>query len=277
LALRVGIDQKPKASEAGVGVDNNLTAGVGLNYFDFTFDYAFHQFGDLSENTTHFFSIGYRGIDREQRQKKTRSPGAIPLSVVVSKPALKVFTDVQEKYWARKPIEYLATLQIMGGYPDNTFHPDQPVSRQELAAILVKAKGFEVKKLSRSPFRDVSYKDGFAPFIDVAVKRQYINGYPDGTFRPRRKVTRGEASIIFAKFAGLYQKPKVSEQVFPDVAKVHWASPAIAAAKEAGFFEYLAGKKFGVGEYLTRAEVAEILSKTSLVKEKIKKLISGEE
>ncbi|MBI5078398.1 hypothetical protein HZB08_00030 [Candidatus Saganbacteria bacterium] len=58
IALRAGIDQKPKATEAGIGVDNNFTAGVGLVLSSFTFDYAYHQFGDLPENATHFFSIG---------------------------------------------------------------------------------------------------------------------------------------------------------------------------------------------------------------------------
>jgi hypothetical protein len=60
------------------------------------------------------------------------------------------------------------------------------------------------------------------------------------------------------------------------VKKSHWAAPAIAAGKDAGLFEYLAGKNFEPGNYLTRAEAAEILSKTSSIKDKIKDFLSGE-
>ena len=56
----------------------------------------------------------------------------------------------------------------------------------------------------------------------------------------------------------------------------HWASPAVAAAKENGLFEYLAGQGFGPNLFLTRAEAAEIISKTPFAKKQIEKLISGE-
>ena len=45
LALRCGLDQQPKATEPEIGIDNNLTAGVGISFHGFTFDYAYHQFG----------------------------------------------------------------------------------------------------------------------------------------------------------------------------------------------------------------------------------------
>lgn len=57
LRLRAGLDQKPNAG----GTITNLTAGLGLNFKGFTFDYAYHTYAELSEFTTHFFSIGYTG------------------------------------------------------------------------------------------------------------------------------------------------------------------------------------------------------------------------
>jgi hypothetical protein len=279
LALRCGIDQKPKAAESGTGVDNNLTAGVGLRYRGFTFDFAYHQFGELSENTTYFFSLGYRGIEeaiKKFMEKKEEKKPVIPLAEVAPKPELKTFIDVPADYWARKPIEYLATLGIMGGYPDQTFRPDRSLTRAELAALLVKTKEFEVKKVTKKPFKDVGSADWSAPYVQVAVERKYVSGYPDGTFQPNQRISRAEAAVVFAKFSGLYVKPKLSEDVYPDIKKSHWAAPAIAADKEAGLFEYLSTAKFGANEFLTRAEAAEILSKVPFVKDKIKELISGE-
>jgi hypothetical protein len=258
-------------------VDDNLTAGVGIIYRGFTFDYAYHQFGDLAENATHFFSIGYRGVETARRKPVRRGlvRRVVPVPQVVPKPELITYIDLPDDYWAKKPIEYLATLGIMGGYPDQTFRPNKALTRAELAAVLVKAKGLKTEPGAVS-FDDVRSTDWFAPYIKAAVDRKYMQGYPDNSFRPGQQVTRAEAALIFARFAGLYIKPKVRLKVYPDVEKKHWASPAIAAAKQAGFLEYLGAEEFGPTQFLTRAEAAEILSKTPPVKEKIKALISGE-
>ncbi|MEA3492800.1 MAG: S-layer homology domain-containing protein [Candidatus Margulisiibacteriota bacterium] len=280
--LRTGIDQRAKATTTGAGVDSNPTFGVGLKYFGYTFDYAYQRVGELSDNTSHFFSIGFvgdepvydeSGVDEDIKKRTTTT---VPVPEVVPKPELKTFEDLPDGYWAKKPIEYLATLGIMGGYPDDTFRPDRQLTRGELAVILVKAKGFVVKGTSKTSFSDIRQRSWTAPYIEVAVQRGYMKGYPDDTFKPNGRVSRAETAVIFARFAGLYVKPKVGSSGFPDVKKRHWASPSLAATRSAGFFEYLSGKNFEPKAYLTRAEAAEILSKTSLVKKEIKKLISGE-
>lgn len=278
--LRAGLDQQPKAAEAGIGVDNNLTLGVGLALGGFTFDYAYHQFGDLSENTTHFFSLGFRGaekpsaligkVGRPEKKKPT-----IPAPEVVAKPLLKVFGDVPDNYWAHNPIQYLATLNIMDGYSDGTFQPTKEINRGELAVLLVKAKNFSVGEV-KTKFSDVAPQSYEEPFISFAVERKYIEGFPDGTFQPIKRVTRAEAALILARFSGFTLKPKLQQRPFDDVSVGHWAAPAIAAARDAGLFEYLAGKSFGPDLYLTRAEAAEIISKTTFAKQQIEKLISGE-
>ncbi len=277
LTLRGGMDQKPKAGETGIGAGNNMTFGVGLQYLGYTFDYAYHQFGELSDNSSHFFSIGYRGVEEAKKAQTTEEKKAptIALTTVVPKPQLKTFIDLAADYWAKKPIEYLATLGIMGGYPDQAFKPDKELTRAELAAILIKSKEFTVETIEASSFKDVKAHDWSAPYVEIALQRQYLTGYPDGTFRPNNKVTRAESAVIFANYSGLYLKPKLQEKPYSDVDKGHWAASAIAADKMAGFFEYLSGG-FGPKEQLTRAEAAEILSKTPTVKDKIKKLISGE-
>ena len=70
-------------------------------------------------------------------------------------------------------------------------------------------------------------------------------------------------------------KPKIQQKPFPDITRTYWAAPSIAAAKNIGCFEYLAGQSFGPDLKVTRAEVAEVISKTPFVKKKINLLISG--
>lgn len=276
LVLRFGLDQKPKADTVGVGLENNLTAGMGLNLWGFTFDYAYHQYGDIGENTTHFFSIGYRDFKPSAKKKLIQKLAGSPLPppIVVPKPILKTYSDVPENYWAGRPIEYLATMNIMPGFSDGTFRPDLPVTRGELAEILVKAKGFKVSEYKRIYYSDLRNSDPAAPYSTVAVARHYMQGYSNNTFRADKVVTRAEAAVIFANFSGLYVKEKIQEKVFPDMPVVHVSSPALAASKDVGLFEYLSDQRFNPNAFLTRAEAAEILSKTEYMKEKIKNFIS---
>jgi hypothetical protein len=279
LALRLGMDQKVKATATGSGVDNNLTAGLGIKYMGFTFDYAYSQVGELADNATYFFSIGYRGPEERIKcyiKEKNEKACALPLPVIAAKPSLESFVDVEDDHWARRPIQYLAALKVMGGYPDKTFKPEKSLTRGELAALLVKSKGFEVKPGDRSSFKDVDARTWVSPYIEKAVERKYMEGYPDNTFRQSQKITRAEAAVVFAKFSGLYIKDEVTLPVYPDLDKKHWASPAVAASKSEGFFEYLGDKDFDPAVELTRAEAAEILSKTPFMREKIKKLLAGE-
>ena len=277
VALRAGIDQKAKATETGVGVDNNLTAGLGLKYQGFSFDYAYHQYGELTENTTHFFSLGFTGLSKKSKyQEMIEEKKEIPKELIPKvkpKTGLKTFLDVPEDYWAAAPIGYLATLAILGGYPDDTFKPDEPLTRAELAAILVRAKGFPTPEVVASLFPDVERTHWAAPYIEVAMDRKYVSGYPDGKFYPWKKVTRAEAVVVMLKFAGLTEPLSLTAAPFPDLPKRHWAARAASVAKTNGLLEYLSGKDFEPDKPLTRAEAAEIISKTEFAKEKIEELL----
>lgn len=59
FAFRIGIDQQESASTTKTEVESNLTFGIGLRANPVTFDYAYHRYGDMAENSTHYFSLGY--------------------------------------------------------------------------------------------------------------------------------------------------------------------------------------------------------------------------
>jgi len=274
VALRAGIDQKARAAESGIGVDSNWTTGLGLKYRGFSFDFAYHQYGDLSENTTYFFSLGYIGEEKPALSVlKIKEAKEEPLPLLKTREGLKTFSDVIPGFWAKDAIEYLATLNIMSGYPDGTFRPYSPVTRAELCSILVKAKEFKANPLIEDVFPDVPLSHWAAPFIKIAVDRKYVSGYPDGKFLPWKKMTRAEAVVVISKFAGLSEPASLADNPFPDVNKRHWAARSISIAKTSGLLEYLSVKNFEPDTVLTRAEAAEILSKTTFVKDKIREQI----
>lgn len=66
LDIRVGIDQDHIGlGSQGLGVSNDLTAGVGLLYKNFRFDYAYHQFGATPGVDNHYFALSYGLFGRE--------------------------------------------------------------------------------------------------------------------------------------------------------------------------------------------------------------------
>ena len=280
LMIRAGVDQSPKAAETGIGIENNLTAGIGLRYKSFTFDYAYHRYSDLTDNATHFFSLGYSGLgdksEAMQRMAANTAGGkedATTTATIKTRSGIKSFSDVGEIYWAKDAIEYLATLGMVNGYPDGTFRPEEALTRGELAVMLIKAKGFNPATPEADLFRDVPSKHWAAPYINIALQRNYVSGYPDETFMAWKKITRAEAVTAMAKFAGLTEPIMITENPFPDLQKRHWAARSISVAKNYGLLEYLSGKNFEPDQPLTRAEAAEMISKTGFAKQKIKELL----
>ena len=125
-----------------------------------------------------------------------------PYFVTTSTPALAVlpantsFPDTQD-YWAQPFIHKLAEHNIVRGYPDNTFRPEQPVGRDEFAAILRQAfsQPSERNIASGSVYKDVRQGYWAAPAIEESYEMGFMKGYPGGEFRPYQSISRVEVSI----------------------------------------------------------------------------------
>lgn len=90
---------------------------------------------------------------------------------------------------------------LVSAYPDNTFRPKQPVTRADLAVLMVRALGLEseaIRRANETPrIADLAEIPSEARgSIVVAIDRKIVPALPDNTFRPGRTATRGEA--IFA-------------------------------------------------------------------------------
>jgi hypothetical protein len=111
------------------------------------------------------------------------------------------FSDVQPNYWAQPFIQGLAARNIVTGYPDGTFRPEQPVDRDEFAAIIRKA-------FDQPPIRQIEsgavYKDIPTNYwatrpIEEAYQQGFMTGYPGGYFRPNQSVSKVEAIVALNK------------------------------------------------------------------------------
>lgn len=141
------------------------------------------------------------------------------------------FKDVPERFWTKRSIKSLATLGIIGGYPDNTFRPNKSISRAELTTLLIKTRGVTTVEGEETGFADVKSAHWASFYIKSGVDLKLIQGYPDKTFRPSKALNRAEGVTIITRFAGLPEPDVILEGPFPDVPGRHWAAKSITAAR----------------------------------------------
>ncbi|WP_261131736.1 N-acetylmuramoyl-L-alanine amidase [Bacillus sp. Marseille-Q3570] len=111
------------------------------------------------------------------------------------------FKDISSTYPYKEQINYLVNQEIINGYPDNTFRPDEKVTRREAAVMVSRAQDLNGTKRSTS-FKDVSSKDYASGYIQSAYEAGYINGYEDGTYKPDATMTRGEMAYLLSQVFG---------------------------------------------------------------------------
>jgi uncharacterized repeat protein (TIGR02543 family) len=121
------------------------------------------------------------------------------------------FTDVSTGDWFDQAVESAVYAGIAKGYGDGTFHPNAPISRQEIACVLVHA--LDESDLADSNARAVTkFLDDrdiawwSRGFIFVALQQGIVSGYPDGSFKPENETTRAEACTMIANFLRAYSK-----------------------------------------------------------------------
>ena len=124
------------------------------------------------------------------------------------------YSDVQLGKWYNNPISTMSALGIIKGYPDGTFRPNAPITRAEFAAIA--ARFDETATRGTTTFTDV-YGHWAADEIAKAYDNNWIKGYPDGTFRPDRNITRAEAMTLINRV--LDRAPESPSDLLPDMNK----------------------------------------------------------
>jgi len=175
----------------------------------------------------------------------------------------QTFADV-EQHWAKREVNDLASRLIVQGATDDTFAPEQTITRAEFTAILLRALGLHSDKAgTQVGFSDVSAGDWFRQSVTAAASYGLINGYEDGTFQPNASITRAEAMVMIARASGLAQLPPAAaaEQAallgnFSDSASVGgWARGAAASAIKLGIVQGADGKLMPA-QAITRAQTA---------------------
>ena len=115
------------------------------------------------------------------------------------------FADVKSNEWYSKFIGYIEKSGIIKGYDNNTFKPDENISRAEFVAMTVRFDALfnDVKKGSYTvKYTDVA--NNYWAYSDIAYAKHagWLNGYADGTFKGDNAITRAEVVTVVNKATG---------------------------------------------------------------------------
>ena len=110
----------------------------------------------------------------------------------------KVFADTVG-HWAQEAIATASAHGIVGGYDENTFGPNDPITREQMAAMMVKTAGLAATG-GEVQFSDSGIISDWAQqAVAIAINNGIIKGYPGNTFKPRGHATRAEAVTMVVR------------------------------------------------------------------------------
>jgi len=110
--------------------------------------------------------------------------------------------------WAKPAVSYLSGIGVINGYEDGTFRPNNPITREEFITIMMRLSTVDPQTDNPVNFTDATEISQWAQnAVRKAVNLKLINGYEDGSFKPRNLITRAEASVVFYNF--MYVEGKI--------------------------------------------------------------------
>ncbi|OUS76552.1 hypothetical protein B1748_10640 [Paenibacillus sp. MY03] len=110
----------------------------------------------------------------------------------------KTFNDMAN-HWAKQAVSTAHAYGVVHGYNDNTFAPDDPITREQMTMMIMNALQLETIPSVRT-FADQNKISKWArEAVAAAAESGLITGYPDNTIRPQAHATRAEAASIIGR------------------------------------------------------------------------------
>ncbi|ALF53093.1 beta-Ig-H3/fasciclin [Nostoc piscinale CENA21] len=197
---------------------------------------------------------------------QTTEPSTTPApSVTPSPTAASNFSDVSTDYWATPFIQALAARNVISGFPDGSFRPNQAVTRAEFATMIQKAFNQNpVRQISAGGFTDVPTGYWAAPAIQEAYETGFMTGYPGNEFRPNLQIPKVQAIAALSSGLNLNTSGNASDVLntyYTDASAIpDYAVNNVAAATQANIVvNYPDVKQLNPQVPLTRAEAASLL------------------
>ena len=175
------------------------------------------------------------------------------------------FTDDAEiPSWAEEAIEELMDQGVISGNDDGSFAPNRQLNRAEVSKIIVLGTGVDFDTTGGPHFPDVSEGDWFYDYIETMYNYGWVNGYPDGEFRPGVGIGRAELAKMVVNAFEIDQDLSGAPH-FDDVNESDWFYGYVETAYNNGLMRGYGDGTFGPGNAVTRAETSKIVYDSQLV------------
>ena len=115
----------------------------------------------------------------------------------------QTFSDVPTSHWAFEYISELVNDNVLSGYPDGQFRPNNNVTRAEFGKIMISASGIQVKPATATSFEDVAITDWYCPYIESA--KEFLTGFQYGgsaMYLPTKAAIREDIAVALVKLKG---------------------------------------------------------------------------
>ena len=170
------------------------------------------------------------------------------------------FTDLYEVEWAADSIKYLAGKGYVNGYEDNTFRPNNIITREEFVKMLISTMGISSEYLEHT-FTDVAADAWYNEPVGIAVNKQIVSGISDTLFGVGQSITREDMCTMV--YRGINSLRIVPDEiydgiVFKDEAS-DYAKEAIDKLYKFGIVNGVGDDYFAPKDAVTRAMAAKIL------------------
>jgi len=163
------------------------------------------------------------------------------------------------------------------GFTDGMFRPDAPITREQVAAMIIRILEVATETQTSKPFPDVNADRWSAAYIAVARDLGYFKGYEDGSFQPAKSITRAELATLLVRDAearGVQPKSSADastnsatdnttdiSKTFSDVDDSAWYAETIAKASALGYITGYTDGTFKPNRAVTRAEAVTMVNR----------------
>lgn len=244
-----------------IGVDSLASSSVykSLSGKDYANGAALaKEYKDLKANGT---DNDYAGGGSGGGKVSSSSVGGGMSGVYMPTPVTVKYNDIDAVEWASEAIIALSDKGVLNGKSEGYFKPNDNITREELAKIIVCALGYDKDFVSANAFADVNADDWFCKYVNIAYKRGIVNGIGNSQFGVGSNVTRQDMIVmLYNAFKAAGVSVQAAQPTFADSALIaDYAKEAVGTLHAMGIINGVNDTDFDPMGTATRAQAAKVV------------------
>jgi len=168
---------------------------------------TYNKYEDIESEFAKAVALAKKNAENTNPGKDFSGSGSTGSSVsfpanpsVIAPTDVPQFHDLPQSHWSYENVMELCKKNVIAGYEDGSFRPDNPVTRAEYVKLIVTAFGHITA--SGASFSDVDETDWYYPYISAACNAGIVLGNPDGSFCPDDRISRQDAAVMLYRALG---------------------------------------------------------------------------